>query len=190
MNGIPRTTVARSKSLYGLSDLIITFQDGTDKVLRPPGSLQPVFGPQPAERRDAQRIAPLVAVRADLSLRAGKHRSLADGAEDLRGLDGRAAVSRSVPGVADDSGFGGGHHAVPGAVRSGQAGRGRPVGHPGGDRACGEQRQRRGRVLFPGRPVLLRARRGPPDHRRGHRQRRGLASTTACRPWSRMSAAW
>ncbi len=31
MNGIPRTVTARSISLYGLSDLTLTFQDGTDK---------------------------------------------------------------------------------------------------------------------------------------------------------------
>jgi heavy metal efflux system protein len=30
MNGIPRTTTMRSISLYGLSDLILTFDDGTD----------------------------------------------------------------------------------------------------------------------------------------------------------------
>ena len=30
MNGIPRMTVARSISLYGLSDVILTFRDGTD----------------------------------------------------------------------------------------------------------------------------------------------------------------
>src|ERR1700748_278110 len=30
MNGIPQTSVARSISLYGLSDVILTFEDGTD----------------------------------------------------------------------------------------------------------------------------------------------------------------
>src|SRR5450755_2053052 len=30
MNGIPQTTTARSISLYGLSDVIISFEDGTD----------------------------------------------------------------------------------------------------------------------------------------------------------------
>src|SRR5471030_1604117 len=30
MNGIPRMTVTRSISLYGLSDVILTFRDGTD----------------------------------------------------------------------------------------------------------------------------------------------------------------
>jgi heavy metal efflux system protein len=30
MNGIPQTTAMRSISLYGLSDLILTFHDGTD----------------------------------------------------------------------------------------------------------------------------------------------------------------
>src|SRR5208337_3563031 len=31
MNGIPRIAVIRSISLYGLSDVILTFRDGTDK---------------------------------------------------------------------------------------------------------------------------------------------------------------
>src|ERR1700753_1164464 len=30
MNGIPRTTAMRSVSLYGLSDVVLTFEDGTD----------------------------------------------------------------------------------------------------------------------------------------------------------------
>src|ERR1022692_2445308 len=30
MNGIPRMTIGRSISLYGLSDVILTFRDGTD----------------------------------------------------------------------------------------------------------------------------------------------------------------
>src|ERR1017187_2621618 len=30
MNGIPRVSVVRSISLYGLSDVILTYQDGTD----------------------------------------------------------------------------------------------------------------------------------------------------------------
>src|SRR5271156_1363120 len=30
VNGIPRTTTIRSISLYGLSDVVLTFQDGTD----------------------------------------------------------------------------------------------------------------------------------------------------------------
>ena len=30
MNGIPRMTALRSISLYGLSDVILTFDDGTD----------------------------------------------------------------------------------------------------------------------------------------------------------------
>ena len=30
MNGLPRLTTSRSISLYGLSDVILTFQNGTD----------------------------------------------------------------------------------------------------------------------------------------------------------------
>src|SRR5215469_4459405 len=32
MNGVPRTKDVRSISLYGLSDVILTFEDGTDNI--------------------------------------------------------------------------------------------------------------------------------------------------------------
>ena len=45
MNGVPRMVVMRSISLYGLSDLILTFEESTDTTLRGKsflsGSLKP-----------------------------------------------------------------------------------------------------------------------------------------------------
>ena len=35
MNGIPKMTTQRSISLYGLSDVIITYRDGTDNEISP-----------------------------------------------------------------------------------------------------------------------------------------------------------
>ncbi len=42
MNGIPQMTTIRSISLYGLSDVILTFQRRHGQLLRPPAGLQPV----------------------------------------------------------------------------------------------------------------------------------------------------
>ena len=106
MNGIPRMTVARSISLYGLSDVILTFRDGTDNYF----ARQQVF----------ERIG-------DLSLPSGVAPSVAP-LFSPSGLIYRYVVQspdrspmelktiedwvlerqyKSVPGVADDSGLGG-----------------------------------------------------------------------------------
>ncbi len=106
MNGIPRLTVARSISLYGLSDVILTFRNGTDNYF----ARQQVF----------ERIG-------DLSLPAGVTPSVAP-LFSPSGLIYRYVVQspdrspmelktienwilerqyKSVPGVADDSGLGG-----------------------------------------------------------------------------------
>jgi heavy metal efflux system protein len=106
MNGLPRTTFIRSISLYGLSDVIITFADGTDNYF--------------ARQQVYQRIA-------DLTLPAGLTPSVAP-LFSPSGLIYRYVIQsadrspmelktiedwilepqyKSVPGVADDSGFGG-----------------------------------------------------------------------------------
>ena len=46
MNGIPQMTTIRSISLYGLSDVILTFHDRHGQLLRPPASFQPAGRPQ------------------------------------------------------------------------------------------------------------------------------------------------
>ena len=57
MNGMPRMTTVRSISLYGLSDVVYTFEDGTDNYF----ARQEVFNrdgrSQPAQRRDAVGLA-------------------------------------------------------------------------------------------------------------------------------------
>ena len=107
MNGIPQTTTVRSISLYGLSDVILTFRKWHGQLFRPPGGLQPDGRSQPAERRDSVGLAAVLALGPDLSLCAAKPRPLADGAQDLRGLDRRAPIQiRSRRG--GRFGFGGG----------------------------------------------------------------------------------
>ncbi len=106
MTGIPRMTVVRSISLYGLSDVILTFRDGTDDYF----ARQQVF----------QRIA-------DLSLPAGVAPTVAPlyspsgliyryvlespdrSPMELKTLEDWVVERqyKSVPGVADDSGLGG-----------------------------------------------------------------------------------
>ena len=92
MNGIPQMTTIRSISLYGLSDVILTFRNGTDNY----------FARQQAFNRLGELSLPsgiaaviVAAVRAfgfDLSLRIAKLRSFADGTQDIRGLDRRTAI--------------------------------------------------------------------------------------------------
>jgi cobalt-zinc-cadmium resistance protein CzcA len=107
MNGIPQMTAIRSISLYGLSDVILTFQNGTDNY----------FARQQAFNRTA-----------DLSLPSGVTPSLSP-LSSPSGLIYRYVLQspdrspmelktfedwtvepqyKSVAGVADDSGFGGG----------------------------------------------------------------------------------
>jgi hypothetical protein len=83
MNGIPKTANIRSISLYGLSDVILTFDDGTDNY----------FARHLAHWNHAVSVADGGTLRADLPLCAAKPRPLANGAEDLRSLDHRAAIS-------------------------------------------------------------------------------------------------
>ena len=106
MNGIPRMTILRSISLYGLSDVLLTFRDGTDNYF----ARQQVF----------QRIA-------DLNLPTGVSPSVAPlfspsgliyryvlqspdrSALELKTIEDWIVERqyKSVPGVADDSGLGG-----------------------------------------------------------------------------------
>ena len=106
MNGIPRVSVVRSISLYGLSDVILTYEDGTDIYF--------------ARQRVYERIA-------DLSLPTGVTPSVAPmfspsgliyryvmqsndrSPMELKVIDDWVVERqfKSVPGVADDSGLGG-----------------------------------------------------------------------------------
>ena len=190
MNGIPQMTTIRSISLYGLSDVILTFQNGTDNYF----ARQQVFN----RLRDLSLpsgvtpvgVAAVLAFGSDLSLRAAKPRPLADGAQDLRGLDRRARNTNPFPAwrmIRASAAAPCSTRCCSIRPRSPRVGL---VGAAGGERADGQQRQRRRRVLFARRPVLLRARPGP------HRRRWRTSATwcwrciTARRCWSRTSAAW
>ena len=83
MNGIPHMTALRSISLYGLSDVILTFDNGTDNYFARQqviNNLQGVSLPSGV----TPSISPhVLALGPDLPLCAAIARPLADGAEDL-----------------------------------------------------------------------------------------------------------
>ena len=96
MNGVPKMEIQRSISLYGLSDVILTFDEDTDDYF----ARQVVFqrlsevtypaGVTPDARAAFQPLRPGV------SLRAAKSRSHASGTEDFRRLGDRARVQTSA----------------------------------------------------------------------------------------------
>ena len=107
MNGIPKTATTRSISLYGLSDVIITFNNGTDdnfarqEVFNRLGDLALPDGVTPS-------VSPLSAPSGLI------YRYVLQSTDrspmDLKTLEAWTIEPqyKSVPGVADDSGFGGG----------------------------------------------------------------------------------
>jgi cobalt-zinc-cadmium resistance protein CzcA len=106
MNGLPNVTVVRSISLYGLSDLILTFDNGTDKYF----AREQVF-----ERlSDVSLPAGVTPNLAPLSAPSGLiYRYVLESPDrspmELKTIE-EWVVERqykSVPGVADDSGLGG-----------------------------------------------------------------------------------
>src|ERR1700678_4085116 len=107
MNGIPRLSTIRSISLYGLSDVILTFQDGTDNYfarqqvfnrfpeLTLPDSVSPTLSPMSAPSGLIYRYVLQSPDRSPMELK-----TFEDWVVEPQ--------YKSVPGVADDSGFGGG----------------------------------------------------------------------------------
>jgi len=107
LNGIPGTTVSRSVSLYGLSDVRLTFRDGTNNVL----ARQEVFNRLPDVSLPSG-VAPSV---SPLSSPSGLIYRYVLQSPDRSPMELKTFEDwtiepqyRSVPGVADDSGFGGG----------------------------------------------------------------------------------
>jgi cobalt-zinc-cadmium resistance protein CzcA len=107
MNGIPQMTTIRSISLYGLSDVILTFQIGTDNYF----ARQQVFNRTP-DLSLPDGVTPSV---APLSAPSGLiYRYVLQSSDrppmELKTFEDWVVEPqfRSVPGVADDSGFGGG----------------------------------------------------------------------------------
>jgi cobalt-zinc-cadmium resistance protein CzcA len=106
MNGVPRMTVMRSISLYGLSDVRMTFEEGVD----------PYFARQVVFERlgDAQLPSGVTPSMAPLFSPSGLiYRYVLESpdksAQELKTIEDWVIerAYRSVPGVADDSGFGG-----------------------------------------------------------------------------------
>jgi heavy metal efflux system protein len=107
MTGIARTTNTRSISMYGLSDVVITFEDGTDnhfarqEVFNRLGDLDLPDGVKPS-------VSPLSSPSGLI------YRYVLQSTDrspmELKTLEDWIIEPqyRSVPGVADDSGFGGG----------------------------------------------------------------------------------
>ncbi|QNK03669.1 efflux RND transporter permease subunit [Dyella telluris] len=107
MNGVPKTTITRSISLYGLSDVILTYETGTDnnfarqEVFNRLGDLTLPSGVTPS-------VSPLSAPSGLI------YRYVLQSTDrspmDLKTLEAWTVEPqyKAVPGVADDSGFGGG----------------------------------------------------------------------------------
>ena len=107
MNGIPQTTTIRSISLYGLSDVILTFQISTDNYF----ARQQVFN-RMADLNLPSGVTPSV---APLSSPSGLIYRYVLQSPDRSPMELKTFEDwtvepqfKSVPGVADDSGFGGG----------------------------------------------------------------------------------
>jgi heavy metal efflux system protein len=107
MNGIPKMTTDRSISLYGLSDVILTFHDGTDNYfarqrvfnrlsgLSLPSGVTPSVSPLSSPSGLIYRYVLQSPDRSPMELK-----TLEDWTIEPQ--------YKSIPGVADDSGFGGG----------------------------------------------------------------------------------
>jgi heavy metal efflux system protein len=107
MNGIPRLVTVRSISLYGLSDVILTFRSGTDNYfarqqvfnrfseLSLPTGVSPTLSPMSAPSGLIYRYVLQSPDRSPMELKTFEDWVI-------------EPAYKSVPGVADDSGFGGG----------------------------------------------------------------------------------
>src|ERR1700683_5767400 len=107
MNGIPRLDTIRSISLYGLSDVILTYENGTDNYF----ARQQVFN-RMGDLTLPTGVAPSV---APMSAPSGLIYRYVLQSPDRSPMELKTFEDwtvepqyKSVPGVADDSGFGGG----------------------------------------------------------------------------------
>jgi cobalt-zinc-cadmium resistance protein CzcA len=107
VNGIPRMTALRSISLYGLSDVIMTFENGTDNYF----ARQQVYNAIPGISLPSG-VTPSVSPMASPSGLIYRYvlQSPDRSPMELKTFENWVVepAYRSVPGVADDSGFGGG----------------------------------------------------------------------------------
>lgn len=106
MNGVPNLTVMRSISLYGLSDVIMTFHEGTDDYFA-----REVVFQRLSEVTYPQGVTPTLAPLASPS--GLVYRYVIDSPDrtpqELKTIEDWVLERqyKEVPGVADDSGFGG-----------------------------------------------------------------------------------
>jgi heavy metal efflux system protein len=107
MNGVPQLTTIRSISLYGLSDVLLTFQDGTDNY----------FGRQQVINKISDISVPsgVTPSVSPLFSPSGLIYRYVLQSPDRSGMELKTFEDwvvepqyKAVPGVADDSGFGGG----------------------------------------------------------------------------------
>ena len=92
MNGVPHMEVMRSISLYGLSDVSMTFQESTDDYFARQVVFERLSDVPAAVGRDAEPVAAVQSVRARLSLRDRKPGSQPAGTENDRRLGHRAGL--------------------------------------------------------------------------------------------------
>ena len=106
MNGVPDLTVMRSISLYGLSDVIMTFHDGTDDYFA-----REVVFQRLSEVTYPQGVTPTLAPLASPSGLVYRYviQSPDRTPQELKTIEDWVLERqyKQVPGVADDSGFGG-----------------------------------------------------------------------------------
>src|SRR6266850_3436789 len=106
MNGVPHMVVMRSISLYGLSDIKLTFEDTTDDYF----ARQVVFE-RLSEAALPSGVAPSVALLFSPSGLVYRYvlESPDRSPQELKSIEDWVVerAYRSVPGVADDSGLGG-----------------------------------------------------------------------------------
>lgn len=106
MNGLPRLRIVRSISLYGLSDVTLTFEDNTDDYF----ARQQVFERLP-DLQLPEGVSPSVAPLSSPSGLVYRYvlQSADRSAMELKNIDDWVITKayKSVPGVADDSPLGG-----------------------------------------------------------------------------------
>jgi cobalt-zinc-cadmium resistance protein CzcA len=106
MNGVPRLTVMRSISLYGLSDVILTFDEGADDYFA-----RDVVFQRLSEVTYPQGVSPTLAPLASPSGLVYRYvlESPDRTPQELKTFEDWVVEReyKQVPGVADDSGFGG-----------------------------------------------------------------------------------
>ena len=169
MNGIPNLEVMRSMSLYGLSSVTMTFDDGTDLYFARQQVFERIPSASVPDGVTPGNVAALLARRARLPLRAPEPRSVGEGAQDAPGLGARPAF-RAVPGVADVSWLGGETMQYQVLARPDDARAASSV--PQIAQRSAQQRERGRRLLLGGRTVLLRPRARARQDARRHRQHR------------------